>query len=88
MTWEPGTACRIAYDVGDGSGRPVRIPIAGDFLRTVTGRCYLIDDARPSPTIVGRVYLKCTRLGREAVRFGQPGVWPLYWHPRVRRRSA
>lgn len=76
----PGTPARIAYDL-DGSTPPVE----GDTLRTAAGTCYLIDEVRPSPTR-DRVYLRCTRLDRDAVAEGDPGVHPLYWHFGIKRR--
>jgi len=81
---EPGTTCKMSYDLG--ADHVGSLPVEGDFLLSPrTGSSYLIDCVRRSPSIPGRVYLTCTRLGRHAVAEGDPGVWPIYWHPRKRR---
>lgn len=73
---EPGSVCRLTYDCGE------RGPSEGDLIRTVPGGCYRIDGVRKSPSIEGRVYLRVTRLGHNAVSLDAAGVWPLYWHRR------
>jgi hypothetical protein len=84
---EVGDTSRFHYDYADvGPDQLARIPVAGDFLRSPAGSCYLIEDVRPSPTIRGRAYLTVTKLERDAVQFGEPGVWPIHWHKRERRR--
>lgn len=52
--------------------------VEGDFLRTAAGSCYRIDVIR------GR-RLVCTRLERDAVHVGEPGVWSWAWGLRRRR---
>jgi hypothetical protein len=76
MRGQPGTTCKISYDLNARTA-----PEEGDFLRTESGTCYMVDVARQSPTL-DRVYLTCTRLDVDAVYFGDPGVHPLYWNPR------
>ena len=76
MSGVPGTVCRLSYDC------PGDTPADGDFVRTAAGSCYRIDAVRRSPRIPGRFYLTCTRLERDAVREGAPGVWPLFWYRR------
>lgn len=51
-------------------------PVEGDFLRTAAGSCYRIDSAkRAGPRAVRTLWvLRCTRLGKDAVQFGEPGV--------------
>lgn len=60
---EPGTTCRLRISYWDGER-----PVAGDFLRTPSGTCYRIDRALPS-------VFEVTRLGKDAVQFGEPGVF-------------
>jgi hypothetical protein len=51
-------------------------PVAGDFLRTESGSCYRIEEVRPAR--FGSASLGsfvCTRLERDAVRLGAPGVF-------------
>lgn len=57
-------------------------PVEGDFLRTRAGTCYQINEIHPSrsPRIIYR--LRVTRLGKDAVQFGDPGVTMLVWGPR------
>jgi hypothetical protein len=73
----PGTRSKLTYDVGGPEA-----PEPGDFLCAETGTCYAIEEVSPSPSKPGRVYLKVTKLDQFAVEIGEPGVWPLYWHPR------
>lgn len=52
------------------------LPVQGDFLRTPAGSCYLIRDWRPARA--GSKSLGtfvCERLEKDAVRFGEPGVF-------------
>lgn len=49
--------------------------MAGDFLRTPAGSCYKID------RVSGKT-LYCTRLEREAVQVGEPGVHWWHWNAR------
>jgi hypothetical protein len=67
-----------------GEGSP---PGAGDFLRTLTGTCYKIEEAHPIREDACRLRLRCTRLERNAVAYGEEGVYDLEWAPR-RRRGA
>lgn len=82
MSAAAGTTCRLYYDCG-----PRAMPHEGDFIRTPTGTCYQVLEARRSPSRPNRVNLKVMRLEKGAVEFGEPGVWPLYWHPRGRAAS-
>jgi hypothetical protein len=73
-----GTTCGLSLDCSPGER-----PDAGDFVRTVpAGSCYRIDAARESRATPRRFYLTCTRLERDAVQLGEPGVWPLHWYRR------
>lgn len=74
----PGTVCRLALDC-----QPEEKPEDGDFVRTVPGgSCYRIDRAWESSKTPYRFYLACTRLERDAVELGDPGVWSLHWYRR------
>lgn len=77
----PGSICTLSYDYEGPTP-----PEAGDFVLTRAGSSYRIDTVRRSPTRPGRVYLGVTRLERNAVAEGDPGVWMLYWYRR--RRTA
>lgn len=78
-----GTQCKLSYDLGADHEGP--LPERGDFFRAVkTGTCWMIDEVRAS-SVRGRVNTTCTRLGKDAVQLGEPGVWPLYWSERRRR---
>lgn len=66
----PGTTCELRMDWWEGAQ-----PVEGDFLRTGAGSCYRID------RIAGRT-LHCTRLERDAVALGEPGVWRWSWSRR------
>lgn len=80
--WVPGTTCKLTIDFGaEYSGK---LPVDGDLLRSRTGKCYLLNEVRESPSIAGRVNVRCTRLDVDAVQDGEPGVWPIEWHPRKR----
>lgn len=69
----------------DGWDGPMAEP--GDFLRTRTGRCYQIEEFRPSrPGSRSLGTLVCVRLDDDAVLSGEPGVHDWAWTPRVRRR--
>lgn len=54
-------------------------PEPGDFLRTRSGRCYVIESKS------GR-RLRCRVLEKDAVQFGEPGVW--FWEWASRNRKA
>ncbi len=54
-------------------------PVEGDFLRTRAGSCYLIDEVRESRSAHIAHVLRVTRLGKDAVCFGQEGVSLLQW---------
>lgn len=57
------------------------LPVEGDFLLTRAGSCYRIDrvvEGRVKP--VSR--LECTRLEKNAVAEGEPGVFMWGWWPR------
>lgn len=78
---EPGTVCRLGLDWWDGE---LPLPIPGDFLRTASGTCYRIEEvrlARPGSKRIAT--LVCTRLERDAVTDGAPGVWA--WQFSARR---
>jgi hypothetical protein len=81
-----GTTCTIRYRIpADYAELPDIEP--GDFLRTVPrGTCYRVDVARPVKSTRwpgARCYaLTCTRLGRDAVQLGEPGVYSLVWDSR------
>lgn len=77
MRGVPGTSCTLFYDCDHGR------PDAGDFVRTDAGSCYRIDAVRASPSRPHRSYLTVTRLERDAVRAGAPGVWSMRWHRRT-----
>lgn len=81
MRGVPGTSCVMTVAWWN-EGAPV--PEPGDFLRTRTGSCYRIDEVRP-----GRVRpvssFRCTRLEKDAVAEGAPGVWMWEWKARARR---
>lgn len=89
MAGAVGTTCTIRYRI------PADMPEVpsledGDFLRTVSrGTCYRIDVAREVTSARwpgARCYaLTCTRLGHDAVAFGEPGVFSLVWDSRSRR---
>lgn len=52
------------------------LPPPGDMLVTGSGRCYRVEDSRPSRPDAKRVgVLRCTVIDYDAVRVGQPGVW-------------
>lgn len=77
MSREPGSRCRLYYDCGvDGE------VVAGDLVATPAGSCYLVIDARRSPSRPQRMNLLVERLPRDSARIGEEGVWPLYWYPR------
>lgn len=62
-----GSTCVLrAYWWEDGRPEP------GDFLRTDRGMCYRID----------KYVLRVTRLARDAVQAGEPGVWRWQWATR------
>jgi hypothetical protein len=82
--WEPGTTTKLYCETDDPSG--TWPPAVGDLVATPAGAAYRIDEARRSPTKPERVYLQVTRLDRHACAIGDPGVWPLHWHPRSPRR--
>lgn len=81
MSKEPGTTCRIGPYTwfGHDSGDP---PGEGDFLRTTTGTCYRIDTARTIGGDSRRFMFGVTRLERDAVQLGEPGVYSLQWDGR------
>lgn len=60
-------------------------PEPGDFLRTESGSCYRIEKVRParfgSATLGSFV---CTRLMKDAVQDGDPGVFRWHFATRVR----
>jgi hypothetical protein len=57
-----------------------------EFLRSPAGTCYRVIEARKSPTIPGRFYLRVEKLDHDAVKLEDEGVWPLYWHERRKRK--
>lgn len=67
---EPGTTCKLRVAWGE-------VPPEGDILRTARGSCYRID------RVAGKT-LHCTRLERNAVWPGEPGVWDWQWASRER----
>lgn len=77
-----GTLCSMSVLRGDWSGW---LPVEGDFLLTAAGSCYRIEEVRPGrDRPVGR--LICTRLERNAVAEGDPGVHLWEWAKRPRKR--
>lgn len=78
----PGTRARLTCYRWDGP--PFFGPeIEGDFIRTTAGSCYRIDEARRSRPGSRRVgVLVCTRLERDAVSPGEPGVHLWEWAKR------
>lgn len=81
MIREPGTTCGIGPYTWHG-GDLAEPPGVGDFLRTRAGSCYRIDSARTVGGDRHRFMFRVTRLERDAVQPGQPGVFDLYWNPR------
>jgi hypothetical protein len=63
---------------------PPEPPVEGDFLRTDSGSCYRIDEIRGSDYDHIAYVFTVTRLGKNAVEPGAPGVHP--W--RFRRVSV
>jgi hypothetical protein len=52
------------------------LPEEGDFLRTEAGRCYQVNEVRPTrPGSKSVATFVCTVLERDAVQMGEPGVW-------------
>lgn len=83
-----GTTCTIRYRIPAERADLADLEI-GDFLRTsARGTCYRIDAVRLGRSTRwpgARCYtLTCTRLGRDAVAFGEPGVYSLVWDSRSR----
>ncbi len=78
--WVAGTSVKLTYTSDDLT--PPWPPAEGDLLASPHGACYLIEQVRPSPSIKGRVLLRCTRLDKHACAIGEPGVWPAYGHRR------
>lgn len=76
MKAEAGTSCTLTIAWWDGDR-----PVEGDFLRTAAGSCYRIDEAHAHRFV-------CTRLDRDAVQLGGPGVWAWTWKPRRRKTTA
>ena len=70
-----GAVVRLRADTWDGPP-----PEEGDFLRTDTGRCYLIEEIKV--TRGGKANMRCRVLGVDAVSFGEPGVWHWRWSAR------
>lgn len=66
---------------------PPEEPEEGDLLRTDAGSCYLIDEIKRNAEGKPR-HLLCTKLEKDAVQFGAPGVWRWCWSERSRRRAA
>lgn len=80
MNWqgaEPGSKCTLRIDWGSGE-----VPVEGDILRSRGGSCYLIEEAHESARTRGRWVFRCVRLGKDAARDGDPGVFGIYWHSR------
>ena len=62
------------------------LPDEGDFFRTSTGRCYLIEFRRLAQQGAGYVArYRCRVLGDDAVKPGEPGVYAWSWAPRTTR---
>lgn len=73
-----GTTCwlRAHHWVGE-------LAVEGDFLRTRNGSCYRILEVREGTGAGGVVAnFKVERLDREAVEFGEPGVFEWRWNRR------
>jgi hypothetical protein len=64
----PGSRVRLRALHWDGE-----LPVAGDFLRTASGSCYLIEEARPGRGRTVAVFV-CRKLEDDAVAYGSPGV--------------
>jgi hypothetical protein len=76
VTSRPGTQCNMRVNWWDARPGEEGFPVEGDFLRTAAGSCYLIDEWRPSrPGSESLGTFLCTRLERDAVAFGDPGVF-------------
>lgn len=79
-----GTQCRMTVNWWvAGELTPEPADAVGDFLRTEAGSCYLIDEWRPAregSKSLGAFI--CTRLGKDAVQFGDPGVHEWIWAAR------
>lgn len=57
-------------------------PVEGDFLRTDAGSCYRIEAVRESDRDHIAYVLTVTRLGKDAVQFGDEGVSRWVWAKR------
>lgn len=81
MSTEPGTVCRLRCEHWHDE-----LPEEGDFLRTTAGSCYLILEWRPArPGSKSLGTFVCERLPKDAVQFGEPGVFGWQFSRRVRR---
>lgn len=58
-------------------------PVEGDFLRTAAGSCYRIEEICDSRSEHIAHVLICTRLGKDAVQLGDPGVREWVWASRT-----
>lgn len=81
MAGEPGTTCGVGPYTWFGAPGE-QPPEEGDFLLTRTGTSYRIDSARTIGGDAHRFMFRCTRLEKNAVQLGQPGVHSLAWNPR------
>lgn len=77
---EPGTQCTLRAYWWDGVP-----PVDGDFLRTLAGSCYRIDEVHPSRSEHIVHTLRCTRLERNAVQLDDDGVYLWEWARRPRQ---
>lgn len=67
----PGSVVQLTANYWDGP-----LPEDGDLLRTRAGSCYRVDAVRLTrPGSRSRAVLTCTKLERDAVADGDPGVW-------------
>jgi hypothetical protein len=80
----PGTVCRLRCEFW----RDV-MPGEGDFLRTAAGSCYRIEEWRPARAGSKSLgVFVCTRLEKDAVQFGEPGVFVWAFARRERGRTT
>lgn len=78
----PGESAAITYDGWQSVEQ-------GDYLRTQTGRTYLVQDVRVQTRgkHTGRQHLSCVVMAPDHQPEPDATVHPLYWYPRTRRNS-
>lgn len=74
----PGTTCELHVNEWTDEW-----PEEGDFLRTDAGSCYRVLEFRPARFGSAHIgHFHVMRLEKDAVQFGQPGVFRWAWAPR------